>query len=356
MAIEQADLYFVNYKNIGGLIIMAAVSARKIVDAILGAFREAGASAYYVSDKLQTHPRKFQVSLNGRDFSIWIYIWSLTHGGRAALPNEYRIQMTSVTSPLPNNPAGHTAILGYHGELEMFAGFDLQKHQTFTEGSPSIQIDISAINAANDNGLAFFRKTNDEIAVGIRPDLLFSYIADANSLHTHGANVQLLDLLNLATNSEEDIPEKDIKKLSKPRRVVVSEVIKLSRDAAFKKNVIHAYAGKCAVTKVQLRLLDAAHILPVLSEDSSDDVSNGIALSPTIHRAFDNCLIFLDEDFVMQINQEKVEELTAQNLHGGLSKFKKFLGKKISLPKEKKNWPHVDYIKLANKLRRIPGY
>ena len=119
--------------------------------------------------------------------------------------------------------------------------------------------------------------------------------------------------------------------------------------------MIEAYDGKCAVTKVQLRLVDAAHILPVAAKESSDDVCNGIALSPTIHRAFDNCLIYLDEDLVMRVNQEKVDELKAQGLDGGLSKFSKSLNKKIRLPAKKKHHPHPDYIKLANKFRRIPG-
>lgn len=237
----------------------------------------------------------------------------------------------------------------------MFAGFDLQKHHTFTTGSPSIQIDIGAINAAKIDGWSFHTKTNDEIAVGIRPDLLLSYIVDAKNLHRYATSSQTLGLLNKAAKAEE-IPEQDINKLAKARQNVVREVSKLSRDAAFRNNVIHAYKSKCAVTRIQLRLLDAAHILPVASKDSSDHVSNGIALSPTIHRAFDNCLIYLDEDLVMRVNQEKADELVAQNLDGGLAKFSKNLNKKIGLPKMKKDHPHVDYVRLANKYRRIPGY
>ena len=83
---------------------MPAVSPTKTVNAILSAFRDSGASAYYVSDNLRSHPRRFDVQLNERTYSIWIYVWSLTHGGRVTLPDEYRIQMTSVKSPLPINP------------------------------------------------------------------------------------------------------------------------------------------------------------------------------------------------------------------------------------------------------------
>ena len=115
---------------------MPPVSATEIINAILDAFQQAGATAYYASDMAQTHPRKFVVEYHGETFSVWIYIWSLTHGGRTTLPDEYRIQMTSVTSLLQINPGGYTALLGYYPDLGMFAGFDLEKHRTFTTGSP----------------------------------------------------------------------------------------------------------------------------------------------------------------------------------------------------------------------------
>jgi hypothetical protein len=61
-----------------------------------------------------------------------LYAWTLTHGGRQSLPDEFRIQMTSVSSPLAPNPGGQTVLIGYHQDLNMFAGFDLAKHRTFT--------------------------------------------------------------------------------------------------------------------------------------------------------------------------------------------------------------------------------
>ena len=56
------------------------------------------------------------------------------------------------------------------------------------------------------------------------------------------------------------------------------------------------------ITVAQLRkrnldLVDAAHILPVGAPESIDDIRNGIAIAPTYHRAYDNGLIYLDEDY-----------------------------------------------------------
>ena len=55
---------------------MPSVSANEIIKAIIDAFRQLGATAYYVSDTLQTHPRKFVISYYGEIFSVWVYIWS----------------------------------------------------------------------------------------------------------------------------------------------------------------------------------------------------------------------------------------------------------------------------------------
>lgn len=118
-------------------------------------------------DSMAAHPRSFLVARNGQQVSIWVYCWNLTRGGRSSLPDEFRIQMTSVESPLPINPNGHTILLGYDSDREVFAGFDLERHRTFTGRSPSVQVSLSTLNDCLQDGLAFQTKSNDEIAMGV---------------------------------------------------------------------------------------------------------------------------------------------------------------------------------------------
>ena len=92
--------------------------------------------------------------------------------------------------------------------------------------------------------------------------------------------------------------------------------------------------------------------LPVRAPDSSDDVRNGIALAPTYHRAYDNGLIFLDEDYNMKINPAKVADLRALNLDGGLQTFSSHLGR-VNLPPDRRQWPNLALIHKANTFRRI---
>ncbi len=89
---------------------MPAVSRKLIVNEFIEAIQQSGGSAY-CSENVDKNPSKFVVSYLGNTCSLWIYIWTITHGGRVSLPDEYRIQMTSVSSPLQKNPSGLTVHL-----------------------------------------------------------------------------------------------------------------------------------------------------------------------------------------------------------------------------------------------------
>jgi putative restriction endonuclease len=266
--------------------------------------------------------------------------------------------MTSVSSPLAPNPNGPTVLIGYDPNLQMLAGFDLARHRTFTQGSPSVQIDIRVVQQAQQDGLAFDRKDNRELAIGIRPDQFLTYINNAAALHRQGADAQTFEPLTTAaaaprlTRDEEEELDRQLSGLTQPRRQLVQEVRRLSRLAAFRRQVLFAYGSQCAVTRAQLRLVDAAHILPVGAPGSIDHVCNGIALAPTYHRAYDNGLIFLDEAYEMRINDEKVQALRAQSLIGGLVAFRQPLGR-IFLPPDRNQWPTLALIRKANAFRQI---
>jgi putative restriction endonuclease len=330
---------------------MPAVGPNILVDAILDAFQDSGASGLLLSAPSR-HPRRFAVQTASGSVEVWVYAWTLTHGGRPSLPDEYRIQMTTVTSPLPLNPKGYTVLLGYEPNLKMFGGFDLRRHHTFTTGSPSVQIDIKCIHKAMQDGLAFDRKDSDEIAVGIRPDQIVSYIANASELHRLGASAAMYGLL-VKASALERITDKELARLPQGRRKIVSTVNRLSRAASFRQQVLTAYGNRCAVSRLQLRLVDAAHILPVGVEGSTDDIQNGLALSPTFHRAFDNGLVFLDEEYVMRINPAKELQLVTLRLDGGLPDFKSLLDKRVHLPPDRRQWPEPAIIRKANDYRRI---
>lgn len=330
---------------------MPAINPRQLVEAISDAIQQSGYSSA-ITSPVRVHPRRFIISApDGDSTSVWVYAWTLTFGGRPSLADEYRIQMTTVTSPLALNPNGLTVLIGYEPDLRLFAGFDLIRHSTFTTGSPSVQVDIRIVRDALQHGLTFDRKSNDEIAVGIRPDQLANYILNAEHLHRYGKQPGTFRLLTRASALEVMTPA-EIEALPESRRRIVQEVRRLSRKANFRQQVLHAYGNRCAVTRTQLRLVDAAHILPVGSPESSDHVTNGLALSPTYHRAYDNGLIYLDEAYHMRINEAKLNELAALRLDGGIEGFRAPMGR-ILLPPDRGQWPRPEFIHRANTFRLI---
>ena len=136
------------------------------------------------------------------------------------------------------------------------------------------------------------------------------------------------------------------------KRPTVETVSRFSRKANFRQQVLFAYGNRCSISRIQLKLVEAAHILPVGAPRSTDQVTNGIALSPTYHRAYDSGIIYLDEDYQMRLNLRKVSELEAVGHTGGLEEFRAPLGK-ILLPPDQNQWPRPEFIRLANKFRLI---
>ncbi len=81
------------------------------------------------------------------------------------------------------------------------------------------------------------------------------------------------------------------------------------RDRAFRRAVLHAYDGRCAVTGWRLvngggRLeAEAAHIRPV-EHGGPDSIRNGLALSGTAHWMFDRGLIGLGDNHEIIIHRK----------------------------------------------------
>ena len=86
------------------------------------------------------------------------------------------------------------------------------------------------------------------------------------------------------------------------------------RDAAFRFRVVEqVYAGRCAFTGLMLTNgngrseADAAHIRPVAS-GGPDSVRNGIALSKTVHWAFDRGLVSMSDEGRILVVERGIDE------------------------------------------------
>ncbi|MBN1993658.1 MAG: HNH endonuclease [Anaerolineae bacterium] len=240
-------------------------------------------------------------------------------------------------------------ILGWWEEIGVFAGFDFRKHLGLPGWSSSIQIKEEALRNAYINGFATSDKGNQEIAIAFRPDFFVEYIQNLQSLHDFGQSAEDLQILEDVAKDPE-INDEDIQISDYDRKSAAVTVKRKLRDISFRKRVLTAYSYQCAICGIQLKLVDAAHIVPV-QENGTDETSNGLALCALHHRAFDKSLITVWEDYSVKLNNKQIMKLRKVKLDAGLDKFQKNLRPIIHLPPSISDRPHIEYLKLANRIR-----
>jgi len=334
---------------------MPRIPKRELLRRFELAIQDAGARLIYRS-RPGEHPASYTIiHRDGRTSRVLVYTWNMTHGGGAARPaHEYRIQITGVPG-FDNPPGEKTLILGWSEDFEVFAGFDYSHHAGALGASPSMQISQDALRAAQMRGFAPNAKGNGETAIAFRPDFAAAYVEHLAALHDTGGVPAEAALLEKISEDPAAVPDADIDAAVAPaRRVEIVETRRAARDAQFRRRVLRAYENRCAVCGVQLRLLDAAHVLPVDQPGSTDDTNNGVALCALHHRAYDRALIAFDPTYAIQVNKKQVDELTSLSLAGGLRQFQAGLKPSLIMPADPRDYPRKAFIAAANKARGWP--
>ncbi|WP_439558407.1 HNH endonuclease [Dyadobacter sp.] len=109
------------------------------------------------------------------------------------------------------------------------------------------------------------------------------------------------------------------------------------RSGVFKREIPKIYNNTCCISNMRIdanlpiSLIDACHIVP-FSKSYNDTISNGIALCPNLHRAFDRGLISIDENYNVRVSDIFKEG------HSDYS-IRKFDRKRINLPRNADFWP-----------------
>lgn len=303
------------------------------------------------------HPANYQIIGPSNSYRVQIYIWNLTFGGRPAIPDEWRIQVTGLPeiggsqhfTPIVGSK---TVILGWCDELRVFAAYDVNKHLGALGGSPSIQIRQPALEAARVNGLAHYFRGEEEVAFAVKPAYMGAYLENMEDLHACGSSMEALRLLEEICVDPQGVDEQEIdKKAPEQRRYGIVSTRRALRAANFNDRVLTAYSNTCAMCGVQLRLLDAAHILPAAHPDSTDETSNGVALCALHHRAYDRGLITFDSGYRVHSNREMERELTTSGIDGGLNDFQRRLFPMLEVPPDRADRPAAFYIDQVNALR-----
>lgn len=327
---------------------MAAIlNSHQLLDLIIRSIRMSEWHVLVLSDRKPFHLKVFKE--DGRAFPLHVFIWNCTHGGGSKRsPDEYRIQFTGVVPRIIQNEP--TLLLGWHDECEVFVGWDIRKHSDQDSQSPSAQVKINAIRDASRHSFSIYRRKNDEITVAFRPQFLVEYALNSGVLHASDSGDALDDLSLL--NSVDEVTDERIDDVgNNERKRVIREVVTKYRAHDFRRRVIGSYENKCAVCDIQLGLIDAAHIIPVADNSSTDETSNGIALCKIHHAAYDNNIISFDENYRIEVSDVTRRGLEHENIAGGFDDFVKGLRDCIALPLDEMDRPNPKYILRAREIR-----
>lgn len=336
---------------------MARLSKAQLLARVEESIRESGWGFLYLGEP-GSHPARYQVYQNGKGVRVRVYIWNLSHGGGAARPaHEYRIQITGIsnasgTQQFQPEVGGKTLILGWWEETGVFAGFDYLHHAAPLGASPSIQIGEEALQAAHANGFTPYNKGNGELAIAFRPDFLGTYIENLEALHQAGQSASEIEILDRIADDPEDVEDSSIEdNVPKERQYAVVSTRRALREINFRERVLTAYGHRCAMCGIQLKLLDAAHILPVAHPDSTDETGNGVALCALHHRAYDRAFVTFDGKYKVFYDTHMAKQFKAAGHDGGLDRFTTSLRPLLILPPDKKDRPSAKFIEAANTMR-----
>jgi len=147
-----------------------------------------------------------------------------------------------------------------------------------------------------------------------------------------------------------EAPDAGLLVAERTRRVIDAVV----RDARFRREVMAAYAFKCAVTGLTVgslpegratRLLDAAHIRPV-EDHGPDSVTNGLSMTPTVHRLFDEGLVSVEwRATSLQLLRSPLLEPGMIASSEQRTKIRLESGMRVQLPDDRSLWPSPEQVR-----------
>jgi len=117
------------------------------------------------------------------------------------------------------------------------------------------------------------------------------------------------------------------------------------RSHIFKREIPRLYDNTCCISGLRIdatvnaSMIDACHIIP-FAESHNDSITNGLALCPNLHRAFDRGLIGIDDNYRVIINPNFTEPKES------VYSIIQFSGRRILLPREERCYPDLDNLKI----------
>lgn len=240
--------------------------------------------------------------------SNWNYLVTSNHDCRFALPF-YHLTSDKFWKLIPN--PGFENILHLSASMRSLANLNAAVDCAF--------IDEELCALMND-------KMSNEILMQFLLDEYFPN-SKGNFNNSSGSQQSLFD----------DIENKILKEPSEEYRQEIKKLLEQKdeeeiflRGSLFKREIPKIYNNTCCISgmkidaTISVSMIDACHIVP-FSVSYDDTVTNGIALCPNLHRAFDRGLLGIDENYRVVVSNTFREDETSYSIRA-------FEGKEIQLP------------------------
>ena len=313
---------------------MARLSKRELLARILDAVSLSGANALVRND---SHPFQLSIWNEYQAKVIRVFIWNITRGGPATVRSatEYRIQVTGIGSSLDLQEGIDTLLMGWSEEYRVFVAFESRRHTRFG-ASPSIQIDQKYLLSARESGLSFATRGNRETVACFAPDQFLHYALNLNYLHSIAEGTEDAEeegiRLSVQMADEPSPIAWDLNHIDEPRKEIIETTRRWIRQRDFRGRILSAYHSSCAICRLQLNLVEAAHIVPVNTPGSSDATNNGLCLCVLHHKAYDKGLVGVGPDYRVLLNQAKLDLLRESGISEGERRILEHIGDTITVP------------------------
>jgi len=174
----------------------------------------------------------------------------------------------------------------------------------------------------------------------LRRTLLDTYFPGQTVLNMDSPNA---DLDALKREMLEESPAEYSAKLKRLKKQLNPETYQIevyTRDTIFRREIVRLYDDRCCVSRVRVSapyafsMVDACHIVPFY-KTFNNHPTNGIALCPNLHRAFDKGAISIDDDYRVVVSPTFVENESSAYSMNVLN------GMQIELPKDAQFLPDL---------------
>ncbi len=154
-----------------------------------------------------------------------------------------------------------------------------------------------------------------------------------------------LDGQGLSLGSAEAVADRELH-----RRYVQVTTLRRVHQEEFRRRVLRAYRECCSLCRLRHReLLDAAHIIPDSDPRGDAAVANALALCKLHHAAFDQQLIGVRPDLVVEVRPDVLAETDGPMLIHGLQEMH---GLRLVVPKEESQQPDPERLEARYQLFR----